>query len=157
MFRAAFVCLALLAPACGSAPSHTAQPASATKVLINVDDNGIGLGGNDPMSYRTKIAAGTAEQSSKFGGATYRFASAENKAAFDGAPAASAPAYGGYCAFAASQNRLTPSDPNVFVLHNGQLLVFANEDFRAQFLEDAPGNKAKADANWPTLVAKYGK
>ena len=157
MLRAVLVCLSLLAPACGGAPSHTAQPATTAKVLVNVDDKGVGLGGNDPMSYRSTIAAGTAEQSSKFGGATYQFASADNKSAFDANPEGNAPAYGGYCAFAASQNRLTPSDPNVFVLHNGQLLVFANEDFRAQFLEDAPGNKTKADTNWPGLVAKYGK
>lgn len=157
MLRAALVCLSLLASACGSAPSHTAAPAASTKILINVDENGVGLSGNDPISYRSTLAAGTADQTSKFGGATYQFASAENKAAFDGNPAANAPAYGGYCAFAASQNRLSPSDPSVFLIHEGQLLVFTNEDFRSQFQQDPAGNKAKADANWPGLVAKYGK
>lgn len=160
--RAALVCVSLLASACGSKPSHTSQPTtsgtSATdKILVNVDERGVGLGGNDPMSYRTDVAAGTEQHASQFGGATYQFASAENKTAFDGAPSVNAPAYGGYCAFAASQNRLSPSDPSVFLVHEGQLLVFTNEDFRAQFQKDAAGNKAKADANWPGLVAKHGK
>lgn len=156
MLRAALVCLSLLVPACGGAPGHSA-PTAPAKILVNVDESGVGLGGTDPISYRSAPVAGTAEQSSQFGGATYQFASAENKATFAGNPAANAPAYGGYCAFAASQNRLTPSDPSVFLLHEGQLLVFANEDFRAQFQQDVAGNKAKADANWPGLVAKYGK
>jgi YHS domain-containing protein len=156
--RVVLLCLSLLAPACGSAPSHTSQPATASdKILVNVDDRGVGLGGNDPVSYRTAVAAGTDQHASKFGGATYQFASADNKAAFDAAPAANAPAYGGYCAFAASQNRLSPSDPSVFLVHDGQLLVFTNEDFRTQFQQDPGGNKAKADANWPGLVAKHGK
>lgn len=157
MLRAALVCLSLLAPACGSAPRHTTTAPASAKILVNVDDNGIGLGGNDPMSYRSTLAAGTADQTSQFGGATYQFASADSKAAFDANPAANAPAYGGYCAFAASQNRLSPSDPSVFLIHEGQLLVFTNEDFRTQFQQDPAGNKAKADANWPGLVARYGK
>jgi YHS domain-containing protein len=157
MLRVALVCLSLLAPACGSAPSHTSQPAATSKILVNVDDHGVGLGGNDPISYRATPAAGTEDQTSQFGGATYQFASADNKSAFDGNPAGMAPAYGGYCAFAASQNRLSPSDPSVFLVHEGVLLVFTNEDFRSQFQKDPAGNKAKADANWPGLVAKYGK
>ena len=161
LLRVALVCLSLLAAACGGKSTQPAQPtptATATdKVLVNVDERGVGLGGNDPVSYRTAVAAGTEQHSSQFGGATYQFASADNKSAFDAAPGANAPAYGGYCAFAASQNRLSPSDPSVFLVHDGQLLVFTNEAFRTQFQADAAGNKAKADANWPGLVAQHGK
>lgn len=35
--------------------------------------------------------------------------------------------------------------------------ILTNEDFRTQFQRDAAGNKAKADANWPGLVAQHGK
>ncbi len=158
MLRAALVCLSLLAPACGRARSHTSTPAATqAKTLVNVDDRGVGLGGTDPVSYRAAPVAGTDALTSQFGGATYQFASAENKTTFDGNPGHSAPAFGGYCAFAASQNRLSPSDPSVFLIHDGQLLVFTNEAYRAQFQQDPAGNKAKADANWPGLVARYGK
>lgn len=138
-------------------PEKLAIPAQ-DKVLVLVDDQGVGLGGHDPVSY-TKGApvAGTAEQTSTHGGATYRFASADDKAAFDADQKKFAPGFGGYCAFAAAQNRLSVADPKVFVIHEGQLLVFTNEDYKTKFAVDPAGNKAKADANWPGLVAKHGK
>ena len=148
--------------ACGGASSKTpttpATPASS-KVLVLVDDQGVGLGGNDPVAYATDNAAvaGSADHSSQFGGATYRFASAEHKATFDADMARRAPQFGGYCAFAASQNRLSEADPQVFQIVDGQLLVFTNADFKDQFNKDPDGNKQKADDNWPGLVAKHGK
>jgi YHS domain-containing protein len=150
--------LLLLAFACGgkSAPAPTSAP---SKVLVLVDEQGVGLGGHDPVAYATDNAAvaGAPEHSSQHGGATYRFASAKHKATFEVAPATHAPQYGGYCAYAASMNRLSESDPKVFQIVDGQLLVFTNEDFKQQFNKDVAGNKAKADANWPGLVAKHGK
>ncbi len=110
------------------------------------------------MSY-TKGApvAGSGDHASTHGGAKYHFASPEDKTAFDADKAKFAPGFGGYCAFAASQNRLSTSDPKVFEIHEGQLLVFTNEDYKKRFDADPKGNKAKADANWPGLVAKHGK
>ncbi|HEX5059167.1 MAG TPA: YHS domain-containing (seleno)protein [Kofleriaceae bacterium] len=150
--------------ACGGkspAPSAPAPiaPAAASKLLVLVDDQGVGLGGNDPIAYAIDKAAvgGNTEHSSQHGGATYRFASAEHKATFDGAPAKHSPQYGGYCAFAASQNRLSEADPAVFQIVDGQLLVFTNADFKDQFNKDVAGNKQKADQNWPGLVERYGK
>ena len=127
-------------------------------MLVNVDENGLALGGYDPISYVDGVPApGTDQQTSKHAGATYRFASPEHKLKFDTDPDGHVPRYGGYCAFAASQNRLTPGDPQVWRIIDGQLLLFANTDFRDQFEKDPQGNRQKADANWPGLVAKYGK
>lgn len=151
---------ALLA-ACGgaSSTSSTTGPAtqSTAKTLVNVDARGVGLGGFDPIAYGKfgKPVTGTPEHAAAHGGATYLFSSDEHKAAFDGAQ--HAPQYGGYCAYAASQNRLSPADPMVFELVDGKLLVFTNAELREKFLEDPAGNKAKADANWPGLVAKHGR
>ncbi len=150
--------------ACGGSSTAPAKPADPTvvqvqeKVLVLVDDQGVGLGGHDPVSY-TKGApvAGAAAQASSHGGATYHFASAEAKAAFEADKAKFSPGFGGYCAYAAAQNRLSIADPTVFVIHEGQLLVFTNDDFKKRFEADPQGSKAKADANWPGLVAKHGK
>jgi YHS domain-containing protein len=160
-----FVILAFALFACGSpkAPVSTAGSGSgaappAEKVLVNANADGVVLEGHDPVSYRDGAPAmGAAEHHAEYGGGTYRFASADHKAAFERDGKASAPAFGGYCAFAASQNRLSPSDPKVFLVLDGQLLVFTNQDFLDQFKKDPAGNKAKADANWPGLVAKHGK
>jgi len=154
--RLAVLSLSVLIACGGAQPAPTAAP---PRVLVNVDADGVGLGGNDPLGYVLDQAAvaGDAAQASAFGGATYHFASAEHKATFDADRARYAPQFGGYCAFAASQNRLSPSDPEVFVIHGGQLLMFTNQDFLDQFNKDPAGNKQKADANWPGLVAKHGK
>jgi YHS domain-containing protein len=155
MFRSVFV-LALVC-ACGGSSKPTTVPTS-TKVLVLVDDQGVGLGGNDPIAYTTnKVEEGSPDHTSAYGGATYQFTSPENKQAFDGDPKKHAPAFGGYCAFAASQNRLSESDPNVYMNYEGQLLMFTNQDFLEQFKKDPAGNKKKADANWPALVEKHGK
>ena len=47
--------------------------------------------------------AGSRALESEYNGATWRFASAANKAAFDAEPARYAPQYGGYCAWAVSE------------------------------------------------------
>ena len=147
--------------ACGgsSKPTTTTTTApAADKLLVLVDDQGIGLGGHDPIAYTTdEVTEGVPEHKSEHGGATYQFATPENKATFDGAQAKYAPAFGGYCAFAASQNRLSESDPTAYMIYEGQLLMFTNADFLEQFKKDPAGNKKAADVNWPGLVAKHGK
>jgi YHS domain-containing protein len=154
--------VALVLAACGGSPAPkpvdpTPAPV-AEKILVLVDDQGVGLGGHDPVSYtKGGPAAGVAEHASSHGGATYHFASADDKTAFDADQPKFVPGFGGYCAFAAAQNRLSNADPKAFLIHEGQLLVFTNESYKTQFAADPKANKAKADANWPGLVAKHGK
>lgn len=154
------MCLA----ACGGSKPATTGPGGdttttvpAAKSLVNVDDAGVGLGGYDPLSYRAfdKAVTGLPEHTTEHGGATYRFSSSDNLASFKGDE--HAPAYGGYCAYAASMGRLSPADPLVFEIYEGQLLVFTSADFKDQFDQDSAGNKAKADAAWPGLVEQHGK
>ncbi|MEO8703840.1 MAG: YHS domain-containing (seleno)protein [Kofleriaceae bacterium] len=155
--------LCLVVVACGGSSAEPAtvvssQPTAApARVLVNVDAQGIGLGGNDPIAYATDGAvAGVNEFESSYGGARYRFATQAHKAAFDADAWKRAPAYGGYCAYAASQNRLSPSDPEVFLILDGTLLVFTNREYLTLFEQDRAGNKLKADKNWLTLVTKFG-
>jgi hypothetical protein len=149
--------IAFVLVACGGSSKPTA-PAAPALVLVNVDSEGVILGGLDAMAYRDGAPTeGIAEHTSQHAGAIYRFASAQHKVAFEADRARNAPGYGGYCAFAASQNRLQVADPKAFEIYEGQLLVFTNEAYRDQFDKDRAGAKAKADANWPGLVAKHGK
>jgi hypothetical protein len=162
----AFVLVALLACGSSSQPATTTTPtpptettSAASKTLVNVDANGVGLGGYDPVAYGAYDApmAGLGEYAAEHGGAKYRFASAAHKATFDGDPSKHVPAYGGFCAFAASENRLSEADPTVFQIVDGQLLVFTSLDYKQQFNKDTAGNKAKADRYWPGLVAAHGQ
>ncbi len=154
--------LVLLVACGGAAPEAAApglQPAAlaAAKLLVNVDAEGVGLGGHDPTSYADgKPSLGAARVTSQHGGATYHFVTADAQARFDDSPATYAPAYGGYCAYAAAENRLSPADPTQFLGYEGNLLVFTNAEFLERFLRDPAGNRAKADANWPVLVEQHG-
>jgi hypothetical protein len=150
----------LLAAACG-APARPAEPVppAAAKLLIATDEYGVALGGHDPVGYREDgaPAPGNEELTAEHGGGTYQFTTAEHQAAFEADPARFAPAYGGYCAYAVSQGRLTPADPTVWELVDDQLLLFANADFHARFDADPVAHKQAADASWPALVAEHGE
>ncbi len=154
-----FVVAALGACGGGSATSGTSGPAAtaAPTSLVNVDADGVGLGGYDPTSYGKygKAVTGTPEYSIAYGGATYRFSSADQRDTFDGTK--HPPQYGGFCAYAASQGRLQPANPIVFEILDGQLLVFTNPELKDLFDKDPAAAKLKADANWPGLVKQHGK
>ena len=88
-----------------------------------------------------------------YDGATYLFASAADKAAFDKNPAKYVPQYGGFCAYGISVGVLSDIEgPGGFV-HDGNLYVCGDEAAGKSFRSDLKRNIAKADANWPKLVA----
>ena len=76
---------------------------------VNVDQNGVILKGYDPVAYfkQHRAVKGDPKYSSSYGGATYYFSSADDKAAFDESPAKYAPQYGGYCASGMTKGQLT--------------------------------------------------
>jgi YHS domain-containing protein len=137
-----------------------ALPALAqNKILLNVDKTGLALQGYDPVGFvaEHKPVKGKPEFRSVHQGATYYFASAENKARFDKDPAKYEPAFGGYCAYGVSRNKLVSIDVEAFQVVKGRLLLQYSKGVRNDFNNDAPGNLAKADRNWPALVEKKGK
>lgn len=130
-----------------------------TKILLNLDKNGLALQGYDPVAYFTenKPVKGRMEFRSVYRGATYYFASSEDKARFDKEPAKHEPAYGGFCAYGLSRNKLVEVDPEAFQIVEGRLLLQYNKGVRNEFNKDTQGNLTKANANWPALVEKKGK
>lgn len=126
---------------------------------VNVDDTGIALRGHDPVAYFTagKPMPGAQTFQSKFDGATYQFANAENKAAFDKEPAKFAPQYGGFCAFAAAKGAKFDSDPTVFKVVDNKLYMNFNADVSTKWNADVPGHIKAADGNWATLKDKAPK
>jgi YHS domain-containing protein len=127
-------------------------------VLVNKDRNGVALQGYDAVAYFTdnKAVKGEARFQSSYEGAFYNFASAEHRTAFDASPAKYAPAYGGYCGYAASINRLSPVSLEWFQILDGRLVLQHNKKAFDAWNVDLAGNIVKADVNWPGLVAKNG-
>jgi YHS domain-containing protein len=130
----------------------------AGKSLVLKTRDGLAIQGYDPVAYFTdsKAAKGNAKFSSEYDGAKYLFASAEHKSLFDANPAKYAPAYGGYCGYAASINRLSPISPEWFQIEDGKLILQHNKKAFDLFNKELKENVVKADANWPGLVAKNG-
>jgi YHS domain-containing protein len=111
--------------------------------------------GYDPVAYHTegKPVAGKRAHRVEWKGATWSFASAENKAVFEGDPEKYAPRYGGYCAWAVSQGYTASIDPDAWSIVEGKLYLNYSLGVRDQWSQDIPGNIAKGNVNWPKLLA----
>lgn len=147
--------LALLA-AFSVAKALWANPSSEYKVLVLKTRNGLAIQGYDPVAYFTdnKALKGNPKFSSEYEGGRYLFASAEHKSLFDSNPAKYAPAYGGYCGYAASIGKVRPADPLLWSIVHGQLIVQHTKGAADLWNKDVATNKAKADKNWPLLEEK---
>ena len=131
---------------------------TAGKSLVLKTKDGLAIQGYDPVAYFTdnKAVKGNTKFTSEYEGAKYLFVSAEHKTLFDGNPAKYAPAYGGYCGYAASINRLSPISPEWFQIEDGKLILQHNKKAFDLFNKELKESVVKADANWPGLVAKSG-
>ena len=131
------------------------KSSARSKALVNVDPQGIGAHGYDPVAFLTqgKTTKGDPQGHRIHGGATYYFQSSANRNAFDGAPSKYAPHYGGYCAMAMAMGKLEDVDPNYFLVHNDELLFQHNEKAHVMFSSFAGpkhlwGYRAQASVAW---------
>lgn len=132
--------------------------ASDQKILLNLDRDGVAIQGYDPVAFFTdaKPVMGDPKIRSTHGGAIYWFATAAHKAMFDANPAKYTPQFGGWCAYAASIDTLSPIEPAYWEIVDGRLLLQHNQKAWDLWHKDAAGNLVKADKNWPGLVDKNG-
>jgi len=126
-------------------------PAQAIDPVYSAD--GAAIGGYDPVAYftREEPVAGKPELTADYQGATWRFASAENRDLFVADPAKYAPQYGGYCAWAVSQGYTAQVDPEAWSVRDGKLYLNYSKVIRARWALNKDGNIAAADSNWPGL------
>ncbi|NJN14763.1 MAG: hypothetical protein HC813_03915 [Planctomycetes bacterium] len=129
------------------------------KMLLNLDGKGVALGGNDPLSYfaGAKPVKGDPSHMATYNGAIYHFATEENRATFEQEPARYAPAFGGYCGYGASLNKVVDVQLDVYGIVDGRLVLQHSRKTLELFDKDQKASLAKADANWPGLVEKNGK
>jgi YHS domain-containing protein len=119
---------------------------------LNLNQSGVILEGYDPVSYFAgEPIQGNPSISSSYNGATYYFASEENKSRFDAAPQQYAPQYGGFCATAVSEGKTFGIDPKNYKVTDGKLYVFYNGelgDTKPTWEADEENRQKNADANW---------
>ncbi|MEM6519196.1 MAG: YHS domain-containing (seleno)protein [Cyanobacteria bacterium P01_C01_bin.70] len=152
-----------------SAPSESAETATAAAdseasttteatddtalAAVFVEDE-VAIAGADPVAYFTEEAyvPGSAEFTHEWSGATWQFASAENRDEFASNPEQYAPQYGGFCAWAVSQGKTAPIEPEAWKIVDGKLYLNYDARIQERWAQDIPGNIAKADSNWPGVV-----
>lgn len=115
---------------------------------------GVAIEGYDPVAYfqAGKPMKGKKEFSYVWKDATWRFENAEHLSLFKATPQKYAPQYGGYCAWAVSQNSTAGIEPDQWKIVEGKLYLNYNAKIKKQWEEDIPGNIEKADRHWPTLL-----
>ena len=120
-------------------------------------DNGIAVGGYDPVAYFKpgKAVKGKKEFAVFAQGVTYYFSSAENKEEFKQNPFMYEPQYGGWCAYAMGKDgSKVDIDPETFKIINGKLYLYYNKFFNntlKSWNKDETNLKARADVNWQKL------
>jgi hypothetical protein len=110
--------------------------------------------GYDPVAYFTdgKPVEGKKEFSTQWMNVDWRFASAQNRDFFVANPEKYAPQYGGYCAWAVSQNKTALADPKVWKIVGGKLYLNYDQDIQKKWEADTPGHIERADHNWPSVL-----
>ncbi len=120
---------------------------------VNVND-GFALHGYDPVAYFTKgePTPGQDRFTAEYQGATYRFATAENRDRFAADPANYAPQYGGYCAFGTAMGRKFDGDPQAWSVVDGKLYLNLNKKVQTRWKENPEGFIRGANHNWPIMA-----
>ncbi|MEX3014805.1 YHS domain-containing (seleno)protein [Gymnodinialimonas hymeniacidonis] len=132
------------------------RPAFAMEPPVYAED-GIAIDGADPVAFFSLAedddpVIGSAEHALEWNGATWHFASAENRALFEADPEAYAPAFGGYCAFAAARGYVASTVPEAWSVVDGRLFLNYSLRIRRRWLREIPDAIAQGDANWPALL-----
>lgn len=140
----------------GSASALVAHNHTNTSTGMTLAGAPLAIHGYDPVAYFTEGQArvGKAAFTATHGGAAYRFVSAANKAEFEKSPGRYVPQYGGYCAFGVSVGAKFDGDPTLWRIVSNKLYFNLNPDIQKKWLEDIPGNIAKADQNWARIRDK---
>ena len=131
-----------------------ASASASGDVTTVFSEDGIAIRGADPVAYFTEgdYVPGSADYTYEWRGVTWQFASPEHRDLFASNPEQYAPQYAGFCAWAVSQGYVAPIDPTAWKIVDGKLYLNFNANIQRRWERDIPGNIAKADQNWPSVL-----
>ncbi len=117
-------------------------------------DNGLAISGYDAVSYFKlgEPVKGNPDITLMWKGATWRFASEENRDRFERNPRAFAPQFGGYCAYAMATGLLSSTDPHAWQIVDGKLYLTHSEAIERIWKQNVAQNIREADAHWPAVL-----
>ena len=141
MIRKAFITLTLLF---ASILAHAIDPIN-TGLWGNT-----AIKGYDPVAYFTESKAKKGKRKYEYTwmGANWHFESKENHDLFVANPEKYAPQYGGYCAYAVSQNTTAGIDPKQFTIVNHKLYLNYNKSINKKWTKNRDQYIIDADEQW---------
>lgn len=127
-----------------------------------VDTTGFAVSGYDVVAYRgltqgpvgtrqPEAVPGRADITADYNGATFAFATEENRDRFLADPERYAPRFDGHCAYGVSKGGKVPGNPNLWRIVDDRLYLNITENVVGFWEEDIPGNIDLADGNWPEI------
>jgi YHS domain-containing protein len=122
------------------------------------DNNSVILAGHDAVAYFTqnKAVVGSAQYTTIYNNAIYRFSSAQNRDTFAAAPSKYAPAYGGFCAYGTTFGKKFEIDGKAFEVVDGVLYVNKNLSVKEVWSKSIPKHISQANDEWPVIEFKDG-
>lgn len=151
MFRRTLLALAALA--CIAPLAAPAQDAQQPVNTLGGPVDNVAIRGYDPVAYfrHGGPRQGKPEFAAQHDGATWWFASAEDKALFEADPEKYMPAFGGFCAYGTSRGYLVKIEPEAWSIVDGRLYLNYDLGVRDTWQKDPKGYIGQANANWPKL------
>lgn len=124
-----------------------------------VDSTEFAVSGYDVVAYRSleqapvgqpqpEAVPGKADITADYNGATWAFATEENRDTFLADPEAYAPAYDGHCAFGVAQGGKVPGNPNLWRIVDDKLYLNITPNVVGFWEADIPGQIDTAESNW---------
>ncbi|MEO0399332.1 MAG: YHS domain-containing (seleno)protein [Pseudomonadota bacterium] len=134
------------------APAVSAYAAKASVYTGRFSN--VAVQGYDVVAYFTDAAPvkGKTDFTTRYLGAEFRFVSQANLDAFLADPAAYAPQYGGYCAWAVSQGYTARGSAKHWKIVDDKLYLNYDAAVQEEWETDIPGFIAAADENWPGVL-----
>ncbi|MCH9853865.1 MAG: YHS domain-containing protein [Alphaproteobacteria bacterium] len=116
--------------------------------------SGKGAGGYDVVAYfdQSQPVKGDSDYQTQWNGADWLFSSAENLKKFTANPEKYAPQYGGYCAWAVSQNYTARGSPKHWNIVDDKLYLNYNGSVKLTWQRNARKNIVSGNKNWPNLL-----
>ena len=115
----------------------------------------VAIKGYDPVAYFTmsRPVKGSQEFAFEWLAAKWHFSSDEHRSLFAKNPVKYAPQYGGYCSDGVAYGDTTTNiDPTAWRIIDGKLYLNSDQGAATE-IEELPGQREKAAANWPKVRA----
>jgi len=120
---------------------------------INKDVEDLAILGYDTVAYFTdgQPVKGSPDFEYVWQDARWQFASAEHRTLFATEPDRYAPQFGGFCTGGVALGRLSPIDPEAWLIVDGRLYLHYDKEARDETAADPKANIAVAAERWEGL------